>query len=147
MRWLLVVAAFVVVPLAELWAILEVGRAIGVGPTVLVLLADSVLGAVLLRSQGRRAWARFLDALRAVRVPSREVADGILILVGGALLLTPGFLTDVVGLILLIPPTRALVRRALVRRLGRRVEVRASSRGDVEGTATEYEAPPGRLDR
>jgi UPF0716 protein FxsA len=164
MRWLLVAAAFIVVPLAELWAILEVGRAIGVGPTILVLLADSILGAILLRSQGRRAWARFLDALRTARVPSREVADGILILFGGALLLTPGFLTDLVGLAFLLPPSRALLRRALERGVARRMTAGLAGAGrpgaepttgrvdaaaprrpfDVEGSATERgESPRG----
>lgn len=121
MRWLLVLMAFVVVPLAELWAILSVGDAIGILPTILILLADSVLGAWLLRTQGRGAWGRFLEALRSARVPSRELADGLLIVVGGALLLTPGFLTDAVGLLLLVPPSRALVRRGLERAIARRM--------------------------
>jgi UPF0716 protein FxsA len=157
MRWLLVVAAFIVVPLAELWAILAVGDAIGVVATILILLADSVLGALLLRAQGRGAWRRFVDALRTGRVPSRELADGLLILVGGALLLTPGFLTDAVGLMLLVPPTRALGRRALERAIARRLTAgvagaapgsdgRRPGEGrrfyDVEGTATEYGGGP-----
>jgi UPF0716 protein FxsA len=74
--------------------------------------------------------------------------DGVLVIFGGAFLITPGFLTDIVGLILLIPPTRAVVRRLVVRRLGRRVAVgMAGNPYDVEGTATEYDAPPGRLER
>ena len=77
----------------------------------------------------------------------RAELAGVLVIFGGAFLITPGFLTDIVGVILLIPPTRALVRRMLVRRLGRRVEVRTRQRGDVEGTATEYDVPPGRLER
>jgi len=89
MRWVLVVAAFIVVPLAELWAILSVGDAIGVLPTIAILLVDSILGGLLLRSQGRGAWRRFVEALQTGRVPSRELADGLLIVVGGALLLTP----------------------------------------------------------
>nr|MBA3422699.1 FxsA family protein [Thermoleophilaceae bacterium] len=121
MRWLLVLVAFVIVPLAELWAILSVGDAIGVLPTILILLADSVLGALLLRSQGRGAWRRFVEALQLARVPSREIADGLLILVGAALLLTPGFLTDAVGVLLLVPPSRALVRRGLERAIARRM--------------------------
>ena len=121
MRWLLVLVAFVVVPLAELWAILSVGDAIGVLPTILILLADSLLGALLLRAQGRSTWRRFVEALRLARVPSREVADGLLVVVGGALLLTPGFLTDGVGLLLLVPPSRALVRRGLERAIARRM--------------------------
>ena len=162
MRWLLVLVAFIVVPLAELWLILTVGGEIGVLPTIGVLLADSILGAVLLRSQGRRAWVRFVDALRTARLPSREVADGILILLGGALLLTPGFLTDLVGLACLVPVTRPLLRRGLERVVRRRMAAGLAARGgpvtwaapatgaprgprarrgfDVEGTAEERPA-------
>jgi UPF0716 protein FxsA len=141
------VALFIVVPLLELYVILRVGDWIGAVPTILLLAADSVLGSLLLRSQGRSVWRRFNEALAGGRVPHREVMDGVLVIFGGAFLITPGFLTDIVGLILLIPPTRALVRRMLVRRLGRRVEIRARGRGDVEGTATEHDVPPGRLER
>jgi UPF0716 protein FxsA len=114
---------FLVVPIAELYAIYLVGDAIGVLPTFLLLAADSLLGSLLLRSQGRSVWRRFNEALNAGRMPHREVLDGVLIIFGGAFLITPGFLTDIVGLVLLIPPTRAIVRRFVVRRLGRRVEV------------------------
>ncbi len=141
MRWLLIVMAFVVVPLAELWAILSVGDAIGTLPTVLILLADSVLGALLLRAQGRGAWRRFVEALRFARVPSRELADGLLIVVGGALLLTPGFLTDAVGLLLLVPPSRAIVRRGLERLVARRMEAGLS--GAAGGTAWRTSGPRG----
>jgi UPF0716 protein FxsA len=147
MPLLALVAIFIVVPLVELYVILKVGDAIGAVWTILLLAADSVLGSLLLRAQGRSVWRRFNDALANGRMPHREVMDGVLVIFGGAFLITPGFLTDIVGLILLIPPTRAVVRRALVRRLGRRVEVRARERGDVEGTATEYNVPPGRLER
>jgi UPF0716 protein FxsA len=147
MPLLALVAIFIVVPLAELYVILKVGDAIGAVWTILLLAADSVLGSLLLRAQGRSVWRRFNDALAVGRMPHREVMDGVLVIFGGAFLITPGFLTDIVGVILLIPPTRALVRRMLVRRLGRRVEVRTRQRGDVEGTATEYDVPPGRLER
>jgi UPF0716 protein FxsA len=147
MPLLALVAIFIVVPLVELYVILKVGDAIGAVWTILLLAADSVLGSLLLRAQGRSVWRRFNDALGAGRMPHREVMDGVLVIFGGAFLITPGFLTDIVGLILLIPPTRAVVRRMLVRRLGRRVEVRTRERGDVEGTATEYDVPPGRLER
>jgi UPF0716 protein FxsA len=151
---LALIALFIVVPLAELYVILEVGDAIGVVWTVLLLAADSVLGSLLLRSQGRTVWRRFNETLAAGGMPHREVVDGVLVIFGGALLITPGFLTDVVGLLLLLPPTRAGIRRLVVRRLGRRVAVgvveRHSPPGreyDVEGTAREYEPPPGRLPR
>lgn len=106
---------FVLVPIAEIYVIIQVGQAIGALWTVLILIADSVLGAVLLRAQGRRAWVAFRSALAAGRIPHREVLDGVLVVMGGAFLLTPGFLTDAVGLLLLIPPSRAAFRRLLTR--------------------------------
>jgi UPF0716 protein FxsA len=147
MPLLALVAIFIVVPLVELYVILKVGDAIGAVPTILLLAADSVLGSLLLRAQGRSVWRRFNEALATGRMPHREVLDGVLVIFGGAFLITPGFITDIVGLLLLLPPTRAVVRRLLVRRLGQRAEVRVRRSGDVEGTATEYDAPPGRLER
>jgi UPF0716 protein FxsA len=111
----LLVLIFIVVPLVELYVIIQVGQAIGVVPTLALLLADAVLGSILLRHQGRAAWIRFNRALAEGRLPHKEVFDGVLVIMGGALLLTPGFLTDILGLILLIPPTRALVRTVSAR--------------------------------
>jgi UPF0716 protein FxsA len=116
-----VVVLFIVVPMAELAVIIQVGQLIGVWWTIAILVADSILGSVLMRSQGRAAWRQFNAATRAGRVPAREVLDGALVIFGGALLLTPGFLTDVLGLALLLPPTRALVRGVLARRLAQRM--------------------------
>jgi UPF0716 protein FxsA len=144
--WALVLI-FILVPIAELYLIYLVGDAIGVWQTLLLLAADSVLGSLLLRSQGRSVWKRFNDALATGRMPHREVVDGVLVIFGGAFLITPGFLTDILGLILFIPPTRSAVRRLVMRRIGRRVEVGSRGRGDVDGTATEYEVPPRRLER
>lgn len=107
----LLVLIFIVVPLVELFVIIEVGQAIGVWPTIALLFLDSILGAMLLRSQGRAVWRRFNETLAAGRVPHREVFDGAMVIFGGALLLTPGFVTDVFGLLLLIPASRALIRR------------------------------------
>jgi UPF0716 protein FxsA len=124
---LLLFVLFVVVPIVELWLILQIGGAIGVLPTIALLIADSVLGAALMRSQGRAAWLRFNAALAEGRVPGREVVDGALVIFGGALLLTPGFMSDFLGLILLLPPTRALVRGILVRRYAGRLAASAAS--------------------
>ena len=107
----LLLALFIVVPLVELYVIIKIGGAIGVLPTIALLLLDSILGTMLLRSQGRAVWARFQAALAENRIPGREVFDGAMVIIGGTLLLTPGFVTDVVGLVFLIPPTRDLVRR------------------------------------
>jgi UPF0716 protein FxsA len=111
----LLVLIFIVVPLVELYVIIQVGQAIGLVPTLALLLADAILGSILLRYQGRAAWIRFNRALAEGRLPHKEVFDGVLVIMGGALLLTPGFLTDILGLILLIPPTRALVRAVSAR--------------------------------
>ena len=118
-----IVLLFVVVPLAELYVIFQVGDAIGVIPTVLLLAADSLLGSLLLRSQGRAVWRNFNSALREGRVPHREVLDGVAVIFGGAFLITPGFLTDIVGLLLLLPPTRAALRKFAIRRFGKRFGV------------------------
>src|ERR687886_894957 len=114
---------FILVPIAELYVIIQVGEAIGVWWTIALLLADSVLGSMLMRSQGRAAWRRFQAALAAGRPPAREVLDGALVIFGGAFLITPGFLTDVIGLLLLLPPTRAALRGLLVRRFRSRLVV------------------------
>ncbi|HEY0319119.1 MAG TPA: FxsA family protein [Solirubrobacterales bacterium] len=111
----LLVALFIVVPIAELYVIIKVGELIGLWPTLALLLADALLGSMLLRHQGRSAWRRFNEAIAARRFPGREVVDGVLIVVGGTLLLTPGFISDVVGLFFLVPPTRAIARRVLRR--------------------------------
>jgi UPF0716 protein FxsA len=159
---LLLVLLFIVVPIVELFVIIQVGEAIGVLPTIALLIADSVLGSMLMRSQGRAAWRRFNAAIREGRIPHREVLDGVLVIFGGALLLTPGFVTDVLGIVLLLPPTRAVVRGVVGRRLVPRMVAtglggfgggvgregaagrpRRADGGDVEGTATEVD--PHRL--
>lgn len=108
------VLLFLVMPLVELYVILKVGAAIGVLPTIGLLLLDSFLGAWLVKREGAKAWAAFRRAIEDGRVPARETADGALVILGGALLLTPGFVTDVFGLVCVAPPTRALVRRAFL---------------------------------
>lgn len=148
----LLLLVFIVVPIAELYVIIQVGQAIGAVPTILILLADSIAGSMLLRAQGRSAWRRFMAAVSEGRVPTREVLDGVLVVFGGAFLVTPGFITDVIGILLLAPPTRALVRRSLLRNVAARMAASATSWGlgrvagrrpgppgyDVEGTASEH---------
>ncbi len=145
------IAIFIAVPIAEIYVIIQVGEAIGAVPTILILIADSVIGSMLWRSQGRRVWARFRETVERGSVPHREVIDGVLVVFGGALLITPGFISDVFGILFLLPPTRAVIRRLLVRRLGKRIQFRAfRGRGrdyDVEGTASEYDKPSPRLER
>ena len=114
---------FIVLPIAELYVIIQVGYAIGIVPTLALLILDSFIGLALLRSQGRTTWARFNQTLAAGRVPGREIFDGAMIILGGAFLLTPGFITDIFGIVLLLPPTRALVRRGAVRLAARRMPI------------------------
>ena len=112
---------FVGVPLLEIAVILQVGSAIGGWPTAGILVLDSVIGAWLLKVEGRRAWLEFRQALNEGRWPGDEVAQGALIIVGGTLLVTPGFVTDIVGFAFLIAPTRRLVARGVRSRVGRGV--------------------------
>src|SRR3954452_150198 len=117
----LIVLAFLAVPILELYVILQVADVIGGWQTLAVLIAESLLGTWLVKREGRRTWRAFQAALDRRRPPAREVADGALVIVGGTLLLTPGFLTDIVGFFFLLPPTRPLARRLLLRVAGRRV--------------------------
>jgi UPF0716 protein FxsA len=128
--------AFLLVPLAELAVLIAVGDVIGLLPTLVLLLVVSVAGAWLAKREGLAAWRRFQLALADGRVPTVEVADGAMILLAGALLLTPGFLTDVVGILLLLPPIRAMARRLAPRLAARRLR-RGTGRRVVivDGTA------------
>jgi UPF0716 protein FxsA len=126
--------AFIVVPLAELAVIIAVGDFLGLLPTLALLLVVSVVGAWLAKREGLAAWRRFQLALADGRVPTVEVADGAMILLAGALLLTPGFLSDVVGILLLLPPTRAMARRLAPRLAARRLRRRGRV-VVVDGTA------------
>jgi UPF0716 protein FxsA len=148
---LALVLIFIVVPLVELYVIIKVGGAIGIVPTLLILLADAVIGSLLLRHQGRAAWVRFNRALNEGRMPHKEVLDGVLVIFGGALLLTPGFITDIFGFVLLIPPTRAGVRAFMSRIVKGRLSMgpRAAMWGfgrvrDGRARRSAPEAGPGR---
>jgi UPF0716 protein FxsA len=143
----LVFIALFVVPIVELYVIVQIGQEIGVLNTIGLLIVVSAAGAWLLKQQGIAAWKRFQDALARGRPPAGEVADGALILFGGALLLTPGFVTDCVGLVLLIPVTRAAVKRwlgPLMWRWIRRRRSRAYSATTVRTRTGEWYQPRGR---
>jgi len=109
----LLVLALLVIPLLEIVAIIGVGKVIGGWPTFFLLLFESALGAWLVRREGARSWKALSVALNTGRMPSKELADAALVLVGGTLLLTPGFLTDIVGFFFILPFTRPLARRVL----------------------------------
>ncbi len=105
--------SFIVVPIVEITVIGQVQQAVGWPVTITILVLDSLIGAYLVRSQGALAWRRFRDALSQARMPTVEAADGALIVFGGALMLTPGFVTDIVGLACVFPPTRRVLNRLL----------------------------------
>jgi UPF0716 family protein affecting phage T7 exclusion len=113
------VLLLIVVPAAELFVLVQVAHLIGLIPALLVLLLVSILGAWLLKREGAAAWRRVRGAVARGEMPAIEVADGALVLLGGALLLTPGFITDACGLLLLIPKVRAALRGAIRRLMWR----------------------------
>ncbi len=118
---LLLLLLLLVVPLLEVVVIIAVGRAIGGWPTFALLLAESAFGAWLVRREGSRSWHGLQEALTSGRMPSRQLADAALVLVGGVLLLTPGFLTDILGFLLVMPFTRPLARGLLEAAVARRL--------------------------
>jgi UPF0716 protein FxsA len=119
----LLIFLFIVVPFIELFVIIEVGRAVGAPATIGLLIAISVVGGWLVKREGLGALRRAQARMRMGEVPGSELIDGLLILFAGALLLTPGFLTDLLGISLLVPPVRSGLRRVARRSLHRRVSV------------------------
>ncbi|MFV0463825.1 MAG: FxsA family protein [Nostocoides sp.] len=130
--WLLVLV-LLLGPILEIAVIVAVGRVIGGWPAIVLLLAESAFGAWLVRREGERAWAALRSALTTGRMPSRELADAALILVGGALLLTPGFVTDIVGFLVVLPLTRAVSRAVLERAVAARLFVKMPGVDSVPG--------------
>lgn len=124
---------FVLVPIIELAVIIEVGERVGVLSTLVLLVAVSILGAILAKREGLGVWHRLKRTVEEGRMPSDELADGFMVLFGAALLLTPGFLTDGLGFLLLIPLTRGPLKQMLKRAMGayvaRRVEIGVEQMG------------------
>lgn len=120
---LLLLILFIAVPVIELWLILQVGSMIGVVPTIAVLLIDSLIGSYLLRTQGSKVWKDFRRTTDAGRIPTTQVVDGFLVVMGGTLLLLPGFISDFVGLALILPPSRKLLRGRLIGFVSKRAKV------------------------
>jgi UPF0716 protein FxsA len=112
-----VVLAFVVMPFVELWLLIQIGERIGFWPTLWIVLGTGVLGGVLARYQGSRAWREIFQAMREGRAPKRELAAGALFLFGAALLLTPGVITDAIGFTLMVPAARRALAGWLVTRV------------------------------
>ena len=119
--WWLLVAAFIVVPIVEIYVIIQVGQVVGAAWTIVLLIADSIFGSWLIKHEGHRAWQALTVALQSGRMPAKELADGALILIGGTLMLSPGFVTDAFGIVLILPFTRPLARGVLTRIVSRRL--------------------------
>lgn len=115
------VAAFIIISVAEVWLLTTVGSVIGVLPTLLILIAEALVGAWLLRREGRKSWQALVTAYEAGRVPTGQLADAALVLAGGIMIILPGFFTDVIGLVFLLPFTRRLARKALGWLVGRSI--------------------------
>jgi UPF0716 protein FxsA len=121
MPWGLLAVLFVAVPVVEIYLLIQIGQVIGAWWTILLLILDSLLGSWLIKREGGRAWQALRTALETGRMPARELADGALILVGGTLMLSPGFVTDALGIVLILPFTRPAARRLLTRVVARRL--------------------------
>ncbi|MEV0284635.1 FxsA family protein [Kribbella sp. NPDC050820] len=126
MPWF-VALALLVVPILEIYVIIQIGQVIGGWPTVGLLLVESALGAWIIKREGRRAWNALQSALQTGKMPGRELSDAALVLVGGTLLLTPGFVTDIFGFFFVLPFTRPIARRGLSAFLSRRLTTQLGS--------------------
>ena len=144
----LLVLALLVVPIVELFVIIKVGSSIGVLNTIGLLILISVVGAWLIRREGIGIARRVMGQLSAGKVPTNDIVDGALVMFAGALMLTPGFVTDLVAIALLLPPTRALMRKGLNRRYkGRGRVIKATYTGPIDVNETRPEPPSGELGR
>ena len=147
--WWVLALVFVVLPVVEIYLLIQVGQVIGAWWTVLLLIADGFLGAWLMKREGGRAWRALREALEQRKMPARELADAALILVGGTLLLTPGFLSDVLGFFFVLPFTRPVARVALTRYLTRKFLTGPGAPGftgfggPTEGPRTQQRPGPG----
>src|SRR5688572_14382549 len=137
---LLLFLAFIVVPIAELWLIAQVAEVLSWPVTLLILIVEAIVGAWLVKREGRATWQRFREATGSqMRVPAVEVVDGALVIVGGTLLLSPGFITDIGGFLCLVPPTRALLNRLIRSRVRARFNL-----GPARGSRTRVGPQPHR---
>ncbi|MEV5002121.1 FxsA family protein [Nocardioides sp. LML1-1-1.1] len=132
----LLLLVFLVVPVLEIYVLIQVGQVIGPWWTILLLVLDSILGTWLIKREGRRAWDALRERVETGRMPHRELADGALIVLGGALMLSPGFVTDAFGILLILPFTRPLFRSLLTSYAVSRVSIRAYPGAGGPGNAT-----------
>jgi UPF0716 protein FxsA len=144
---LIALVVLILWPVLELLVAIKVAQLIGVLDTVLLLIISWPIGVWAMRSQGRAVWRRLTNSVSIGRVPGREVIDGVLVLIGGMLMILPGFIGDIVGALLLVPATRRLVRGPLARILQARALSRKTGAArrprayDVDSTATDAERP------
>ena len=117
----LLVVLLVAIPIVEIWLLIKVGEQLGLLPTVLILVAQAIIGILLMRHEGSRAWKALNDAFTQGKVPTGELADAALILVGGVLLMLPGFLTDILGFVFLLRWTRPVARKIIAFFVARRI--------------------------
>jgi UPF0716 protein FxsA len=111
----------IAIPILEVWLLVQVGQRLGLLPTVLILIVEAVIGVLLMRHEGSRAWKALNDAFTNGKVPTGELADAALILVGGVLLMLPGFLTDIIGFLFLLRWTRPFARKVIAFFVARRI--------------------------
>ena len=121
MLWPVLGLLFLITPILEIYVIIQVGQAIGGWQTLVLLLIESALGAWIVKGEGRRTWDALRGAVTSGRLPGRELADAALVLVGGTLLLTPGFVTDIVGFACVLPFSRPAIRRLVTRLILRQI--------------------------
>lgn len=129
-----ILALFLIMPVVELFLLLQIDRLIGIWPTLGIILFTGLLGSYLAKREGLSVWKRFKERLDSVGVPGQEALDGVIILISAALLITPGVLTDFCGFIGLIPFTRALVRKAVMKRLKKAMDRGSLGFATLDGT-------------
>lgn len=145
--WWLLALMFIVAPMLEIYVLIQVGQVVGPWWTILLLIVSGVVGSWLMKHEGTRAWRALRTALARGQMPTRELADGILILIGGTLMVAPGFLSDLVGMVLILPLTRPIGRRLLTGLITRKLSVRLTGATGA-GTARrpgDHDVVPGEV--
>jgi UPF0716 protein FxsA len=142
---------FVALPIAEIYALIKMGSWLGLFPTLAVLVLISAVGAALVKREGLRVFRRFQEQIAAGNMPTNEMVDGVCLLIAGVLLVVPGFVTDALGLFLLLPPFRMLLRRRLKKSSGKKVNIVATYNGHIVETngvinVTENNNPPKEIE-
>ena len=122
----ILIILFVAIPLLELAVLIEVGKSLGVFTTIFFVISTGIAGAYLTRNQGFQIFFRIREQMRQGQFPADSLIEGLLILIGGLTLLTPGFITDTIGFLCLLPPTRTIFREFIKREFRRRMEIQST---------------------